>query len=905
MTVHDLRATFSRGELTPRLHARADIQDYAQAATTCRNWLVMRQGGLQRRPGFIWISNVRDSSVVARVFRFEFNVEQAYALLFNGGYIRFFTLGGIVTLTAQNITGITKANPAVVTYSGSDTYANGDRVIISGVLGMTEVNNREFTVANVDTGANTFELSGINSTTYTTYTSGGTVAEIYEIAHPYAAADLFSVQIAQDADTVYLAHRDYAPRKVVRTSETSWALSTIEFDDGPYLDEDTGGTTLTLAGTGALHPIMTGLSAPSGVAAASDAGADAWEVFDADDTTTDDIAATTGNWSFDLTVGVSAICDAYWIRSGSTLGNAPSGWKLQGSADATTWVTLDTREGEEVWGRNETRFFEFTNEKAYRYHRLLVTDVDGGTGLQISGLGLHKEGDSQTAVNLTASAVTGINGDAGFASTDVGRTIRLMDKDGFWRWARIIVVTNTTVVTVKIYGHSMSTIEAITHWRLSAWSASDGYPATVGFDGDRLTWGGSDTEPLKLWESVPEEFENHAPPGATALDTDGINIRMTGGRLNRIAFIEELSPLIVGTPGTIRIVGPLDQGSALSNTNIQQKPNGTIGAAAIQPLIIGNTMLYVDRYSTRIYALSFDLNVNSYVPRELSIESDHLLLSGIIENSFQQQPDNLCWYPVGNGRVAVLTYEQSQSIAGFADQRIAGGGTDDATVESTVSIPSAGGDVTYAVIKRTIDGATVRSVEYTETPFETGDTLAAAVYADAAGSTTGTDLTSVSGLWYLRGETVGVMADGIDIADLGASDPTVSATGVLTLPLDEDGVQITGDTVVWGKRFTSRLETLRAPNSGNRDGSALGRQMTVNGVKVDMLNAKGMKAGTLQSVHPVPTSDKNAADGSLNTGMFDIEATDSHFNDGVVVVTNNSMYPATLRALSIALEGEP
>ena len=91
------------------------------------------------------------------------------------------TIPSLPDNTAQSITGITKANPAVVTYSGTDTYLIGDKVKISGVLGMTEVNDREFTVGTVDTGANTFQLSGINSTDYTTYTSGGTVKEISSV----------------------------------------------------------------------------------------------------------------------------------------------------------------------------------------------------------------------------------------------------------------------------------------------------------------------------------------------------------------------------------------------------------------------------------------------------------------------------------------------------------------------------------------------------------------------------------------------------------------------------------------------------------------------------------------------------------------------------------------------------
>jgi hypothetical protein len=81
---------------------------------------------------------------------------------------------------ARNITGITQANPGVVTYTGADP-ANGDTVYITGVVGMTQVNGLFFTVANVNAGANTFELSGVDTTAYTAWSSGGTVqvATIY------------------------------------------------------------------------------------------------------------------------------------------------------------------------------------------------------------------------------------------------------------------------------------------------------------------------------------------------------------------------------------------------------------------------------------------------------------------------------------------------------------------------------------------------------------------------------------------------------------------------------------------------------------------------------------------------------------------------------------------------------
>ena len=73
--------------------------------------------------------------------------------------------------TAKTITGITKANPAVVTSNGHG-FVNGDRVYISGVSGMTQVNGNVYTVAGKTT--NSFQLQSTNSGSYNSFSSGGT-----------------------------------------------------------------------------------------------------------------------------------------------------------------------------------------------------------------------------------------------------------------------------------------------------------------------------------------------------------------------------------------------------------------------------------------------------------------------------------------------------------------------------------------------------------------------------------------------------------------------------------------------------------------------------------------------------------------------------------------------------------
>jgi hypothetical protein len=238
--VSTILTNFRAGELSPKLSGRIDLQKYAEGCDTLDNMVVFPSGGITRRPGSYYAGSSKDGGKV-RLINFEFSDEQAYVLEFGANYIRFFKDGGILTEATTAITAITKANPAVVT-AASHGLTNGDRVFIASVGGMTEVNNREFTVANSTT--NTFELSGIDSSAFTTYTSGGTVGKIVEVTTTYSVTEIFELNHAQSADVLYLAHKDHEPAKLTRTSATSFTISDIDFIDGPWLDENITTTTL-------------------------------------------------------------------------------------------------------------------------------------------------------------------------------------------------------------------------------------------------------------------------------------------------------------------------------------------------------------------------------------------------------------------------------------------------------------------------------------------------------------------------------------------------------------------------------------------------------------------------------------------------------------------------------------
>lgn len=90
-----------------------------------------------------------------------------------------------------------------------------------------------------------------------------------EIATPYAAADLPRLKWAQSADILYLVHPSYPPKKLSRTSHTTWTLTDFVAQDGPYLPMNTTAVTITpsaATGTGIT------LTASAALFAAADVG---------------------------------------------------------------------------------------------------------------------------------------------------------------------------------------------------------------------------------------------------------------------------------------------------------------------------------------------------------------------------------------------------------------------------------------------------------------------------------------------------------------------------------------------------------------------------------------------------------------------------------------------------------
>ncbi len=191
------------------------------------------------RAGLAFIGRCKQAvDVPPRAIPFQFSNNQGYVLEFGHQYLRFVFQGGYVVETPVAISGATRANPCVISVTGTP-FANGDWVFASGVGGMTQLNGNTYIVASVAAGHfSLHDLNGnpVDSSAYSPYTAGGTFARIYTIASPYAVEDLIYLKYAQTADVMALTcanpetGHEYPPYDLSRLAAASWTLQPTNFD---------------------------------------------------------------------------------------------------------------------------------------------------------------------------------------------------------------------------------------------------------------------------------------------------------------------------------------------------------------------------------------------------------------------------------------------------------------------------------------------------------------------------------------------------------------------------------------------------------------------------------------------------------------------------------------------------
>jgi hypothetical protein len=244
--------TFDAGEFAPLTEGRTDLQRYGFACRLLENFLPRVVGPASRRPGTQFIASTRYPDKTAQLVRFEYSAEQAYCLEFGDLYVRFYRDDAPLLEVAKVFSGASQANPVVL--SGvTHGYTTGDDIeVSSNVARLDELAGRRFRVTVLSsTTVSLQDMHGnnIDGTGFTLSGGSTSVRRVYTLTTTYQEADLTTLKFAQSADVLYIAHTEYVPRKLQRYAATKWVLSQIDFQDGPYLPQNSSQATLAVSAT--------------------------------------------------------------------------------------------------------------------------------------------------------------------------------------------------------------------------------------------------------------------------------------------------------------------------------------------------------------------------------------------------------------------------------------------------------------------------------------------------------------------------------------------------------------------------------------------------------------------------------------------------------------------------------
>jgi hypothetical protein len=275
----------------------------------------------------------------------------------------------------------------------------------------------------------------------------------------------------------------------------------------------------------------------------------------------------------------------------------------------------------------------------------------------------------------------------------------------------------------------------------------------------------------------------------------------------------------------------------------------------------------------------------------MSIMAPHMIGKGksIVQMSYQKEPHSIVWVVLSDGALRGFTFNREQ----YADPPFGGwhrhtiGG--DGIVESVACVPSMTNDRDdlWMIVRRTVNGNSVRYIERMMPEYETGDTQEDAFYVDCGLTYDGAAATTITGLRHLEGKTVNILAD-------GATHPqrTVSG-GAITLQLSASVVQI-------GLPCDFKLATLRL-EAGAQDGTAQGKTKRINRLVVRLLETLGGSMGPSEtSVDEIlfrSGSDPMDSAPPVFTGDKEVPWRGGYEKEGYIWYVNTDPLPATILAI--------
>ena len=598
-------------------------------------------------------------------------------------------------------------------------------------------------------------------------------ASVYEEVSPYQEEDLFELQFEQINDIVMIVHPDYEERMLVRKANDDWELQTIDYSASPNYPAlapvNTTDITLALSNYNDAWATSTSYSVDDYVTEgsvsyrciedhtsgtfATDLAADKWEVstrLQAGDTatlTSSDVLFSSDSVGQLISISHDRVevNQTFLADTSSTPGESEPFyafgdvvWETGGIVEWDVYLEqTKTPDDPNSWEVRRKFFIkgESRNERITLsieepiFLRSRFENKTGGTS----------SGANQPRITIEVADPT-VKG--------------LLKVTGF---------TSTTEVSVEIIDPLLSD-EATTEWREQYFSKRRGYPRAICFHKERRCLGGDD-----VLLSQPGNYFNYRERN----DADsGFMVGVNRNGAPHVQWLESLRELRVGTNLAEGAIVQENTTEAFGYNNYDLRWDTNHGSNKLRAEAINGTVLYLQPEGRTLRNQEITGIEDYYSSNSETMLADHILEGGVTQTAYQRQRYPT-WHGVrADGELASMLYEKNQNIFAWYRRKT------DGEIESISVNPRADEeDQVCYIVKRTVDGSTVRNIEYVKLGQYRGlqnDETSEMWFVDDGIRVAGSGMTSVSGLEHLEGENVAILCDGAKIAERTVSGGSVS-----------------------------------------------------------------------------------------------------------------------------------
>jgi len=561
------------------------------------------------------------------------------------------------------------------------------------------------------------------------------ISTVLEVASPYQEEDLFELQFEQINDIVMIVHPDYEERMLVRKASDDWELQTIDYSVSPNYPAlapvNTTDTTLALTGSFEQVGDTPTLTASTDLFSSDSVGQLISISHDREEVIQNYNIALSG-----FSTGDSAPFYAYGDVVFETAGIGTYNVYLEESktpGDGSSWKTR--------------RSFVDPNPLSFK-------GIDGEARNERSSFSLSEPTYLRVRyVGLAGGAATGANKTTAIIEVSEPSVKGLL---------KITQVNSATEALVEVIEPFLKG-DATTEWREQYFSKTRGFPRAICLHKERRCLGGED-----VLLSQPGNYFNYRERN----DADsGFMVGVNRNGAPQVQWLESLRDLRVGTNLAEGVIVQEISSEAFGYNNYDLRWDTNHGSNNLRAQSINGTILYLQPEGRTLRNQEITGIEDYYSSNSETMLADHILEGGVAQTAYQRQRYPT-WHGVRkDGELASVLYEKSQNIFAWYRRKTEG------EIESiSVNSRSDEEDQVCYIVKRSVNGSTVRNVEYVKLGQYRGlqnDDTSEMWFVDDGIRVEGSGMTEATGLDHLEGQNVSILCDGAKIAERTVSGGSV------------------------------------------------------------------------------------------------------------------------------------